>query len=188
MICERDILDNDVYLLSEELRDYIENKKENNQKIMFLCIGTDRCIGDALGPITGTILEKKGYNVLRTISKPVHAQNIDGVIEKIKVSDDFVIAIDASVTSSSDRVGQIIVQDSQLSPGLGVGKNLPKVGDISIIGNIATEIEGFKHLTYEILSNTRLAHIYTMANVIANIVELAIETSLMKIGEEVAIC
>ena len=29
---------------------------------------------------------------------------------------------------------------------------------------------------------------FTMANVIANIVELAIETSLMKIGEEVAIC
>ena len=51
---------------------------------MFLCIGTDRATGDALGPLVGSYLLKNGLeNVYGTVDEPVHAENLRYYIEFI---------------------------------------------------------------------------------------------------------
>ena len=50
------------------------------QRVGVLCVGTDRSTGDALGPITGTLLAETGSDVMDvwgTLDDPVHAVNLD---------------------------------------------------------------------------------------------------------------
>ena len=76
------------------------------------------------------------------------------------------IAIDAAIGNSED-VGLIRVLDKGLKPGLGVDKNLGTVGDISIIGVVASK----SNKNYNLFNLTRLNLIYKMAETIANGIE-----------------
>lgn len=108
-----------------------------NDKTLIVCIGTDKCIGDCLGPLVGTFLakEKFYYPVIGTLENPAHAVNLDSVIKNIneKYKNPFIIAIDACL-GQSDFIGDIQVKLGPVHPGKGVGKALPYVGDISIVG------------------------------------------------------
>ncbi|WP_442878409.1 spore protease YyaC [Clostridium sp.] len=129
-------LDNDaVEKLGTFLSDYI---KENT---IIVCIGTDKCIGDSVGPLVGTFLTKESYPypVVGTLEFPAHAVNLETVLEHIYdvYPDHFVIAIDACI-GLEDAIGDIQVKFGPVHPGKGVGKTLPKVGDISIIAVVDT--------------------------------------------------
>lgn len=108
-----------------------------NDRTIIVCIGTDKCIGDCLGPLVGTLLQKSAftYPVFGTLENPAHAINLDSVISGInqKYKNPFVIAIDACL-GYSDFIGDIQLKLGPVHPGKGVGKALPHVGDISIVG------------------------------------------------------
>lgn len=116
--------------LATFLKDYIDDA-------IIVCIGTDKCIGDCLGPLVGTFLGEKNLPlpVYGTLENPIHALNIDIEISKInaKHPNAFIIAIDACL-GESNSIGEIHFRETSLKPGKGVGKNLPSVGNISIIG------------------------------------------------------
>lgn len=152
---------------AKQLSSYMTNSIPSSPII--LCIGTDRCIGDALGPITGSILKKSNpsITVYGTIENPIHALNISSSIDEIKKThpDSFIVAVDASL-GSIDEIGNIIIRKGPLYPGKGVGKKLPAVGDLSIIGivaDVSCDIASTIH-------NIRLHFIISMAEVIANII------------------
>lgn len=108
-----------------------------NDRTIIVCIGTDKCIGDCLGPLAGTLLSKSDfpYPVIGTLENPAHAINLDNTIKGInqRYKNPFTIAIDACL-GQSDLIGDIQVKLGPVHPGKGVGKALPHVGDISIIG------------------------------------------------------
>lgn len=108
-----------------------------NDKTIIVCIGTDKCIGDCLGPLVGTFLSKNNfsYPVIGTLESPAHAVNLDSVIEHIghKYKNPFTIAVDACL-GYSEFIGDIQVKLGPVHPGKGVGKTLPHIGDISIVG------------------------------------------------------
>lgn len=112
------------------LKDYIKDA-------IIVCIGTDKCIGDCLGPLIGTSLKEHNLPipVYGTLEFPIHALNITTEIAKIKNShpNSLIIAIDACLGDSS-AIGELFVRNESLKPGKGVGKTLPSVGDFSIIG------------------------------------------------------
>ena len=60
------------YKIANFLKEYI------NKDSIIVCIGTDRCIGDSLGPIVGSMLKHKNFplNVYGTVDYPIHALNI----------------------------------------------------------------------------------------------------------------
>ena len=104
---------------------------------VILCIGTDRLIGDSLGPITGSFLLRYGCPcpVYGTLMQPVHALNLDvqsSIIRKHHPNSP-VLAIDASLGPCS-RIGALSLHPYGLQPGSGVHKHLPHTGDISITG------------------------------------------------------
>lgn len=122
---------NAVNVLSEYLTQFFNNRT------IIVCIGTDKCIGDCLGPLVGTLLTKSNfsYPVVGTLEDPAHAVNLDTVIENInrKYKNPFVIAVDACL-GYSEFIGDIQVKLGPVHPGKGVGKVLPHIGDISIVG------------------------------------------------------
>lgn len=139
---------------------------------LILCIGTDKCIGDCLGPLVGTFLERNSfpYPIIGTLENPAHAVNLDRVVKHIKekYNNPFIIAVDACL-GYSECVGDIQVKLGPVHPGKGVGKNLPHIGDISIVGVVDT-IDNSDLFT---IKNIRLNFIMKMAETIANAFKLA---------------
>lgn len=134
--------------------------------IVFLCIGTDRSTGDCLGPLIGSKLSTIGqdsFYVYGTLEQPVHANNLEQIIDDInlKHKNALIIAIDACL-GSQENVGCINIGDGALQPGAGVNKNLPPVGQIYITGVV--NIGGF--MEYLVLQNTRLNLVMRMADLI----------------------
>ncbi|AEF17924.1 MULTISPECIES: spore protease YyaC [Thermoanaerobacterium] len=130
---------------------------------VILCIGTDKCIGDSLGPIVGDMISKmtSGISVYGTLKNPIHAMNLEENIAHIKKKHPYsnIIAVDACL-GDKDNIGKISIKKSPIYPGKGVGKVLPAVGDISIIG----VIDAFDIIP---VHNTRLGFVFEMAEVIA---------------------
>lgn len=141
---------------------------EEYSDIILLCIGTDRSTGDCLGPLTGHKLNLIKYEnvwVYGTLEKPVHAKNLEETMDEIerKYKKPFIIAIDACL-GKHERIGCISMGEGPLSPGAGVNKTLPLVGDLHIMGIV--NMSGF--MEYLILQNTRLNLVMKMADLISN--------------------
>ena len=153
--------------LYENLKEFI-NK---NREIIFICIGTDRCTGDSLGPLVGYKLKsfykqmpKNNIYIYGSLESPVHSKNISNIIDKIKVNFDnpFIIAID-SCLGKINNIGKVFVNNNPIFPGLAVNKELPPIGDLSITGivNISGNYE------FIILQNTRLYTVMSLADCIS---------------------
>ncbi|NLP27772.1 MAG: spore protease YyaC [Clostridia bacterium] len=119
------------YELAYFMKDYID------KNTIIVCIGTDRCIGDCLGPLVGTILHHKKFPlpVYGSVSEPIHALNLEKRIQEINTLHPKanIIGIDACL-GDGDCIGEIQGRNYPIHPGKGVGKSLPYVGENSIIG------------------------------------------------------
>lgn len=158
-----------VSLLSENL------SKKFKPNTIIICIGTDRCIGDALGPLVGTLLIRANfkYPVYGTLKNPIHAINLKEKVKKIRDihKNPNIIAVDACL-GDQKYIGNIQIRHSPILPGKGVGKNLPSVGNISIVGIV----DKFTTDDFFPIHNIRLSLVIEMAEVIAKSLIGAIST------------
>ncbi len=145
---------------SKTLKTLISEKKcktENISEIVLICIGSDRATGDCLGPMVGHRMSKyqRNFSVYGTLEKPVHAKNLSAALSFIGKyhKDALIIAIDASL-GRAEHVGYITLGEGSLSPGVGVDKDLPDVGDLFITGIV--NLAAFKGAGHLLLQTTRL--------------------------------
>lgn len=152
-------------------KNIVENLSSSLKKIIdrdtiVVCIGTDRAIGDTLGPLVGTILTDSDFNhpVYGTLHNPIHALNIYESLEEIKKKhpQGNFLAIDACLGSQS-TIGNIQIRKGPILPGKGVGKKLPQIGNYSIVG-IVDKIDENNKFSF---NNIRLSFIFDLANTIA---------------------
>lgn len=141
---------------------------------VFLCIGSDRSTGDSLGPLTGYKLAKYPFPhtyVYGTLYNPVHALNLQETYDEILhlYENPFIIAIDASL-GARPHIGCITLANTPLKPGLGVKKDLPQVGDLSITGIVNHKKAGSTH----ILQATRLSTVMNMSDCIVKGIRTAL--------------
>lgn len=141
--------------------------KEGYKSIVFVCIGTDRSTGDSLGPLVGYKIRNLRYrnvSVYGTLDNPVHAKNLDNVMQNIhKVHEKpFIIAIDACL-GRMEHIGYINIGKGSIKPGAGVNKNLPPVGNAYITGVV--NFKGF--MDFLVLQNTRLSLVMKMADLMS---------------------
>ncbi|GKX31832.1 spore protease YyaC [Vallitalea longa] len=167
---------------SNTLSSFLEENTDINTNIIILCIGTDRATGDCLGPIVGYKLKKMLLNnviILGTLSKPVHAKNIEETVDYIKTTyaKPFIIAIDACL-GKMDHIGYISIGKGSINPGAGVNKTLPPVGDMYITGIV--NFSGFMDML--ILQNTRLNTVMSMADFIAYGIRRTINSLRRSVG------
>lgn len=163
--------------LSSAVLDHLTPIVHTEKQVTIVCIGTDRSTGDALGPLVGSRLisiSPPGVKLLGTLDKPVHAANLNDVLEQMRRDDPrnkrYVIAVDACL-GRSESVGFMSVKHGPLHPGTGVNKTLPPVGDCHIMGVV--NVGGF--MEYFVLQNTRLSLVMRMADTIADALALALE-------------
>jgi len=99
------------------------------------------------------------------LENPVHAKNISEINDLIlkNHNNPYIIAIDASL-GGLQNVGKVIIESKPLYPGAALNKNLPSVGDLSIVGivNISGSLE------FMVLQNTRLYIVMKLAEVISS--------------------
>ncbi|ADL08971.1 spore protease YyaC [Thermosediminibacter oceani] len=143
--------------------------------IVFLCIGTDRSTGDSLGPLVGNMLKEKGFSntrVLGCLAEPVHAGNLQKVVEEIHdlYDEPYIIAVDASL-GRSENIGTVKIAKGPLKPGAGVNKDLPPVGRFHITGIV--NVGGF--MEFMVLQNTRLFLVMRMAQTISEGITLGMK-------------
>lgn len=136
----------------------------NIRPLVFLCIGSDRYTGDALGPLIGSDL-KENINciVYGNLDYPVHAGNLVETVSLInhQYHHPIIIAIDACLGKSTE-IGNIEVWEGGLQAGIAVGNRLPCVGDISIIG----VVNSGGRLGYLDLQSTPLSIVMKLSRVI----------------------
>lgn len=132
------------------------------EAITFLCIGTDRSTGDALGPLVGTRLTELGFaGVIGTLREPCDATNLERRLLEIG-RESVVIAIDACL-GTAESLGHYLVSRQPLQPARSVGGNLPEVGHYSLAAVV--NVKGPK--PYWTLQMTSLYKVMHMADEIA---------------------
>lgn len=152
--------ENVVQILTSPLKEIL------NENTVVVCIGTDRAIGDTLGPLVGTMLKNSDfkYPVYGTLDNPIHALNIYESIDYIKNAHTkgTFLAIDACL-GSKNNIGNIQIRKGPILPGKGVGKKLPQIGNHSIVG-IVDKIDENNRFSF---NNVRLSFILELAETIA---------------------
>lgn len=129
-------------------------KNVGDRKLVIICIGTDRAIGDAYAPYIGTLLKANDIeDVYGTLDKPIHALNIKDRLEEIystyEGEDVAYLSIDACLIKG-DRSGRepltMEFRNKPIKPGKGVGKELGRVGDFSIVGHVGYNMRDFNEM------------------------------------------
>jgi putative sporulation protein YyaC len=133
------------------------------ERVTFLCIGTDRSTGDALGPLTGSRLLDYGFpHVTGTLPAPCDADNLTTRISEIP-ADHIIIAIDACLGPPA-ALGCFFASDEPLQPARSIGLCFPAVGHYSLAAVV--DVHGPK--PYRTLQTTPLHRVIMMAGAIAD--------------------
>lgn len=139
----------------------------DSRRIVFVCIGTDRSTGDALGPLVGTMLEEYGWSrVIGTLAEPCDAGKVEAAAISLlqeSMEGRTVIAIDACL-GKPQSVGGYVLSAGPLKPGAATGRALPPIGDFSIAGIVNRR--GAK--AYGMLQTTSLHLVMGMAKQIVS--------------------
>lgn len=164
-----------------DLSNYIFNMISGEKKILILCIGTDICTGDSFGPLTGTLLMKNNCpcTIIGDLKNIVHYNNLKDKIRYIKCNyeDYFIIAIDASL-GEKNNIGKIIIEKGSIFPATALKSKDISIGDIAIKA-IVNRYSSIKSANEYILQQTRLYHVYSMADILSKALLKAINNNLI---------
>lgn len=124
------------------LEQYHQERRGENHLPVFFLVGANSSTGDALGPFVGWFLRRKGFTgVYRgDLNDPVHATNLKERLHEVYQEAGrlgafpYIIAVDAAV----GRAGRVTLNRGPLRPGAAMGKNLPAVGNLHIMGGTAS--------------------------------------------------
>ncbi len=133
-------------------------------EVVVLAIGSDRVTGDCVGPIVGHMLAESGLRVYGSLASPVTALNVGESYAMLRRRHPkaFVIAVDSALGTDRE-VGSVLLLPRGLRPAAAVGKVLPYVGDLGIVGVVAA-----RRLGADSLGKVRLALPFNLASRIAD--------------------
>lgn len=146
----------------------IKQRTKGNNNINIFCIGTNKYVWDSLGPLTGSMLKScpqlKNVKIIGTMDNAAHAMNMYERMMEID-KDAFVIAVDACVGTKIKTIG---ITNNPIEPGKALGKNICKVGDLSVLGTLLSYDELNMFMENEINMNEKhIAEIYMSARIIS---------------------
>lgn len=154
--------------MAETVKELLANA---SGEVIILCIGSDRSVGDSLGPLVGTMLVEAGvtHTVYGTLEEPVHAFNLETTMKKInrQFEKPVVLSIDAGLGNKED-VGTVFLKKGPLIPGKALQKVLPPVGDYHITG-VVNYLDPLPAAQF--LNDTRLYTVRKLAETIVNVIK-----------------
>lgn len=155
--------------LAIELSSFLLKSKE---KPIFLCVGTDKVVGDLVGVIVGELLSKKYHPnayVYGNLDYAVTNKNIPIVVEYLKQNypQNPVIVIDG-ICGETHELKHIKAYEHGCVPGGEFGFGVP-VGDYSILGVV--DVKGIDKLGF--LKSVKLKTVVGIAEFIAESINMA---------------
>ena len=161
-----------------EFSNILKRNKEN-KKLIFLCVGTNKVIGDSIGPMVGTnlinILKcKRDFNfknsnikVIGDMSNNISYNNIEDYMKKIKklAGNNFIIVIDSAL-SSENNIGKIFIHDRGLKYAESLKRKNNVIGDVSIKAVVGKNTQN-RLKNFKILRNASTKRVMTMANILS---------------------
>lgn len=141
---------------------------------VFVCIGTEKVFSDSLGPKVGSLVNakmEKPLFVYGLCDQNITAENLVYCHDFIRQMhpDSQIVVVDAAV-GTTDQIGKIQISDGGIVPGAATNKNLPNIGDVSIVGIVADK--GMSDFYTLNTSKERLVN--KVAQFIANSIVLAV--------------
>lgn len=165
-----------------EFSNILKNNKRN-KNLIFLCIGTNKVIGDSIGPLVGTNLKrdfknnmkfKEDYNIEVNCIKifgdminNVSYNNIEENIQNIKntIQDSYVIVIDSAL-STENNIGKIFVYNKGLKYAESLKRDKEIIGDMSIKVVVGKNAQNrFKN--FKILKNISSQRVIMLSNIVS---------------------
>lgn len=154
-----------------ELNNVINNNLETS--LYFVCIGTNRIVGDAFGPVVGSVLkkrlpEKKNVHILGDLDKCITYENIDKVFTTTNINQkaNLVIVLDSAL-SCRDNIGKVFVQNRGLKYAESLKKDNAIIGNISIKAVVGEDTSNSSK-NFDNLKNVSLKQIHDMCNLVSN--------------------
>lgn len=145
----------------EEYVDCLNKYVEKDREIIFFCIGTDRVIGDCVGPITGSLLKSKygNKNIYGDLEENLTYENIEDKLNEVnlKHNNPYIIAIDAALSSNED-IGKFYVDDKGINYRKSLNSKNLKIGDIGIKVVVGKDYND-SELNFKVLQNISLSKI-----------------------------
>ena len=121
-----------------ELNKIIEKiNKKRYSNLIFVCIGSNKMVGDSLGPLIGETLYKnlkdKKIKILGNLKNNVNSKNINQTLKNIEkeYTKPYVISIDSALSNSIEP-GNVFILKKGLVPGSALKKKSIVIGNISI--------------------------------------------------------
>lgn len=147
------------------------NINDNYSNLVFLCVGTNKIIGDAIGPIIGDKLkciENDFTKVYGTTQNTLNFSNAQEIIEKIykEQKKPFLVTIDAALGNKKE-VGTIFIGNGLIKLGNALEKNICFYSNVNIkcvVGNYFLN----KKQNIEELRNADFNNILTMSKIVSN--------------------
>lgn len=172
---EKDEYENMRDIFINKFSKYLYEERKKYFETVFLCIGTDRVIGDSLGPLVGTMLQEKleKYNffnitIYGTLQENICYTNIQNTLKIInqKHKNACIVVIDAAL-SHEDNIGKIFITREKMVLGKGLCKDKVEVGDISIKAVVGKNYKLSKY-NFSSLQNISLNVVIRLAQLISD--------------------
>lgn len=142
-------------------------KKFSN--IVILCVGTNKLVGDSVGPIVGQKLtrllnKKENIKIYGNTKKNLNLKNAKQVLEEINriYSKPFIITIDATL-GPKEIIETIIISKGELEIGEALGHSIKCFSNINIkaiVGEYQTNIQK----NFETLNRIERKRIHQLSN------------------------
>lgn len=160
----------------------IKNNKFSD--IIFLCIGTSKIVGDAIGPIVGSKLKKlenEYIHIYGTIESNLNFNNTKKIIKSINSNyrNPCIITIDAAL-SCNNNIGDIIVGSGIIKIGKALKKNLCFYSDLNIKCIVGMYFYN-ENENFRILQNSKIEQIMKLGISISNDIKDVLENCIIKI-------
>ena len=154
----------------DQLSAILSEARTEQREVVYLCIGSDRYIGDSLGPLTGSLIVEnaKLQRVYGTLEDPIHAFNLKPALKEIHktYNQPLIICVDASL-GAKEQVGDVLFVDAPLAPGKALERMLPETGDYHFQG-IVNYLDPLP--TSQFLNDTRLYTVMKLSQLIARVI------------------
>lgn len=145
-------------------------------KPVFLCVGSDKVLGDLVGVLTGELLKNKykiDAHVYGCFDHPVNATNLSTTIKHLRLTHPYspIVLVDA-ILGEPDEIGQVKFYGHPSYAG-GEFHEGVLVGDYSILGVVSTK--GIDSLGF--LRAVKIKTVVSMAEFIAESIDRAFKFS-----------
>ena len=108
----------------------------NMKKLVFVCIGTTKVVGDSIGPKVGDLLKASGVNayVYGCTGNQITSLNVAQYAQMLnrRHKNDVVVVIDSTLGESKD-IGKIKLTSNGIKPGGAFFSNRKRIGDIGVM-------------------------------------------------------